>query len=381
MISSISQYIVSADYLSVMSRSLRDGWCCRTESGELDFRVGNSAIVFKIVLGGKHYAMKCYCREKKNLRSIYRERYLPKELMLLCGNGRAEWSDVVLTEWIEGENIECFIEREYRNIDKMTSLSEMFERFALDLLNKEWAHGDIKPENIIINDEGLHLVDFDAMYHPNFSAEDINEIGTRGYQHPLRHTLFDKDIDDYPIALISVALRALTLEPSLGEQICESDNLLINPEAAIENRDKNLDHIESLFARSGDARHYRLARLLRWKSPSLPNLRELLCDNHIRHDSSQVPELAEERGLWGYKVEDRFVIPPLYDMGFEFSEGVAAVKIGEEWHFIDEQGTMLIHCGQGDRLKPFHNGVTHITRKDGSQATIYRDGRIVEAEH
>lgn len=73
-----------------------------------------------------------------------------------------------------------------------------------------------------------------------------------------------------------------------------------------------------------------------------------------------------------------FVIPPIYDMGFEFSEDVAAVRVGNEWHFINREGEIEIHCGEGCRLKPFRNGVTHITRKDGSQATIYRDGHIVE---
>ncbi|MBR2326292.1 MAG: WG repeat-containing protein [Alistipes sp.] len=378
MISSISQYIVSADNLSVMSRSLRNGWCCRSEGGDLDFRVGNSAIVFKIELNDKLYAMKVYCRPKKNLRHIYNKQFMPQELMLLCGNGHTEWSDVVLTEWIEGENMQCFIEQEYGNSVKMGNLSEAFERFAISLLDKEWAHGDLKPENIIINDEGLHLIDFDAMFHPDFSAEDINEIGTRSFQHPLRHTLFDKDIDDYPIALIAVVLRALTLEPSLGDQLQESDYLLINPAAAIEDNDKMLDHIESLFARYGDARHYRLARLLRWKSPALPNLRRLLQENNLCHDTSQTPELAEEGGYWGYQVNGEFVIPPIYDMGFEFSEGVAAVRVGNEWHFINREGEIEIHCGEGCRLKPFRNGVTHITRKDGSQATIYRDGHIVE---
>jgi hypothetical protein len=217
------------------------------------------------------------------------------------------------------------------------------------------------------------------MFRPDFSAEDMNEVGTRGYQHPLRHRLFDKDIDDYPIALIAVVLRALALEPALGELLQQNDYLLINPAAAIEGNDRVLDHIESLFAQHGAARHYRLARLLRWKSPALPNLRRLLRDSHHCYDASKTPELAEERGCWGYQVDGAFVIPPLYDMGFEFSEDAAAVKIGEEWHFIDREGKVLIHCGEGSQLKPFHNGVTHIIRKDGSLATIYRDGRIVEA--
>jgi hypothetical protein len=38
----------------------------------------------------------------------------------------------------------------------------------------------------------------------------------------------------------------------------------------------------------------------------------------------------------------RFTIPPIYDEALPFSEGLAAVRVGEKWGFIDKNGRMAI---------------------------------------
>jgi thiamine kinase-like enzyme len=41
-------------------------------------------------------------------------------------------------------------------------LSAQFEQLASELLQAPWAHGDLKPENIVVSREGeLQLIDFD----------------------------------------------------------------------------------------------------------------------------------------------------------------------------------------------------------------------------
>jgi serine/threonine protein kinase len=180
-------------------------------------------------------------------------------------------ADVVLCDWYEGETLQRKIEECYNKPSKMAALSQMFEEFALSLLNEEWAHGDVKPENIILSRDGFHLIDFDAMYREGFTAEECVEIGTRQYQHPLRdRNNFGRDIDDYPIALIATVLAAMALDPSIGRGIAKSDNLLISPQLAVKGEDKMLARIEALFAECGDVRHYRIAKLLNSPILSLP---------------------------------------------------------------------------------------------------------------
>ena len=66
---------------------------------------------------------------------------------------------------------------------------------------------------------------------------------------------------------------------------------------------------------------------------------------------------------------------PIYDLAFEFSEGFALVKVGDEWHFIDKCGEPAIHCGRGVGIKPFKGGVSRISREDGD-FVIYCNGRV-----
>jgi hypothetical protein len=52
---------------------------------------------------------------------------------------------------------------------------------------------------------------------------------------------------------------------------------------------------------------------------------------------------AEDKNLWGYQASSgQFVIPPKYNQAKEFSEGLAAVKLGNAWGFINPEGVMVI---------------------------------------
>jgi hypothetical protein len=186
---------------------------------------------------------------------------------------------------------------------------------------------------------------------------------------------FNKSIDDYPIALISTAIAALSLDSSLARKVVESDYLLIRPDLAVAGKDEILERIERLFAERGDARHYRIARLLRSSHPSLPRLKEFIEAKPKSIEQTEPLLLEYYNGYWGFSHRGEFVIPPIYDLAFEFSEGLALVRIGDVWHFIDTQGRVVITCGRGSGIKPFNNGTTHIIRDDG-EFVIYKDGKI-----
>ncbi len=380
MISSIAQYILSVKHLDMMSRTLASRQIYpifeEGSSEKLRCSIGNSVIVFEVMCKGRKMAMRVYMHQHRNLRAIYGERYYPKELLVNLSDREYGFADVVLCDWYEGVSLQSKIEEICNKPVKMQALSLMFEEFALSLLDEKWAHGDLKPENIIFSNDGLHLIDFDAMYREGFTVDDCVEIGTRQFQHPLRdRSDFGRDIDHYPIALITTVLAALSLDSSIGRDIPNSDYLLIRPELAVADKDDMLRRIEKLFAEHGDVRHYRIAKLLRSQTPSLPQLKGLLEVQLCDMTMSEVPTLEYYNGYWGFAVGGHFVIPPLYDLAFEFSEGLALVRVGDVWHFIDVRGAVVITCGKGRGIKPFRNGVTRIVREDG-EFVIYRDGNI-----
>lgn len=383
MIYSVSQYILSVKHLDIMSRTLGARKIIPVYEDEkqdkLRCLVGNSVLVFQVMCGNKLMAMRVYMRPHRNLKAIYGENYYPKEL-LVCSNSESYGlADVVLCDWHEGVSLQSKIEVLADNSTQMAYLSKMFDEFAISLLNEKWAHGDLKPENIILTDLGLKLIDFDAMYCEGLSADSCEEIGTRQYQHPLRSTgLFNKSIDDYPIALISTVLAALSLDSKLSKRLRDSDYLLVRPHCAVEGTDEILDYIERLFAERGDALHYRIARLLHSSTPSLPMLK-LLLESQIRKvEGEEALTLEYYNGYWGFARKGIFVIPPIYDLAFEYSEGFALVRIGDVWHFIDELGNIAVTCGRGVDIKPLRNGATRMVRDDGREVVIYIDGRIEE---
>ncbi|MBQ5647723.1 MAG: WG repeat-containing protein [Alistipes sp.] len=136
-----------------------------------------------------------------------------------------------------------------------------------------------------------------------------------------------------------------------------------------------LHRIEQLFAERGDVRHYRIAKLLGSPRPELPQLKSLLEQPLEQAVQPESLTLEYYNGYWGFTLNGRFVIPPLYDLAFEFSEGLALVRVGDVWHFIDSNGVVVITCGCGQGIKPFRGGVTRIEREDGD-FIIYRNGDI-----
>lgn len=358
MITSAYRYLSSLAEPYGLTRTLDGVELCCDDCGNPIFSVGNSAVVFKIRYGGRIRKLRCYTRPKRNLRAIYRERLLPAELFVYTDDNRGEWCDVVIEEWTEGATLHSEIIRALDNPARLAELARMFDAFALSLLGEDWAHGDLKPENIIVGTDGvLHAIDFDAMYRPGFTADDCEETGTRAFRHPDRENVFGKEMDDYPIALISAALHALALDPTLYGRFERADAMMISPARAVAGDDPALEAVEQVLAANGDAAHYRIARLLRSPRPELFGLAELLryAQTPVR-TSGEPLRLDECDGRWGYRDSEGFVIAPLYDCGFEFSDSLAAVSIGGQWQFIDATGRVAINCAGCDAVKPFRNG-------------------------
>lgn len=371
----LRQYLFSLEDPFGLCRTLRDFSLERDASGRVRYTVGNAAVTFPIQMDGHRYALRCYFSPSPRLKQIYGEEYLERELFLYDAPPHGRWVDVVLTSWVEGEEMASAIKRAAEAYDRtmLSALAERFDRLAIKLLEAPWAHGDLKPENIIVDPAGeLHLIDRDAMFLPEMAGEKSAELGTAAYQHPLRSADdFDATIDDFSVALISSALHALALDPTLYERFGERDGLLINPQQIAE--DEAFQAILQRFEEEGLALRYRIARTLLRRRPSTLRCQEFfsLLGKPFAGVSDEIPELFfSSNGLWGFRTEEAVTIPPLYDAGWDFSEGLAAVRLGQSWHFIDPTGRVVLHCPPCREVKPFRNG----------RATIYTDNESYQID-
>ena len=156
-------------------------------------------------------------------------KYLEKELFV-DSNCEDDEFPVLLMDWIEGETMETFIAENYTDSYEMSMLCYRFCKMAAWLRSQSFAHGDIKPDNIIVRPDGtLTLVDYDGMFVPAMKGQKSPTIGTKDFSHPLR-TIddFDETIDDFSLASIALSLKAISLDSSLLQSYGASDRLLFS---------------------------------------------------------------------------------------------------------------------------------------------------------
>ena len=208
---------------------------------------GAFAVVFKMKdeQTGKCYALKCFTEEQEGRAEAYRQiaeelefvnspyitfvKYLEKELFV-DSNCEDDEFPVLLMDWIEGETMETYIADHYMDNYAMSMLCYRFCKMAAWLRSQPFAHGDIKPDNIMVRSDGtLTLVDYDGMFVPAMKGQRSPTIGTKDFSHPLR-TIddFDETIDDFALASIALSLKAISLNPSLLQTYGASDRLLFS---------------------------------------------------------------------------------------------------------------------------------------------------------
>ena len=208
---------------------------------------GAFAVVFKMKdeQTGKCYALKCFTEEQEGRAEAYRQiaeelefvdspyitsvKYLEKELFV-DSNCENDEFPVLLMDWIEGETMETYIAENYTDSYEMSMLCCRFCKMAAWLRSQSFAHGDIKPDNIIVRPDGtLTLVDYDGMFVPAMKGQKSPTIGTKDFSHPLR-TIddFDETIDDFSLASIALSLKAISLDSSLLQSYGASDRLLFS---------------------------------------------------------------------------------------------------------------------------------------------------------
>ena len=307
--------------------------------------MGNSAVIFEVLADdGRHLRLKCYTRPKENLQTIYGERLLKDELYVYTGD-TGVWVDVYVDDWIDGVTLSQAVRTAAAADDRaqLVWLAARFDDMARGMLSRDWAHGDLKPDNIIVTADGsLQMIDFDAVYLPSLRHCRSCEVGTAAWQHPSRrYADYDRHLDDYPIAMISTLLHALAVEPAILDRYADADGMPLDSAGIASGDCEALDYIERLFARSGMAVQYRVAQLLRSRAYILPQLAEYLSydaagdGNHgSRVTSAGKAELVKHNGLYGAECDGRIVIPPLYDDIIRLGDCEAEVVIGGVGHIV-----------------------------------------------
>ena len=87
--------------------------------------------------------------------------------------GQGSYRSVVLMEWADGEPLGRCLARLCGSDDRegLGALARRFDRLGLWLLEADFAHGDLKQDNLIVMPDGsLRLIDYDGVYLPSLAG-------------------------------------------------------------------------------------------------------------------------------------------------------------------------------------------------------------------
>ena len=244
---SISDYIEALRDAEDSLSELKDLRLVYDDQGHPIMSSGNFAVVFKMQAPtGEYHALKCFLRDQEERSERYQMiaeelqyvqstylvkfRYLESELFVDVPNTEGEEYPVLLMDWVDGIPLDQYLKTIINKIYEKDLLAYRFSLLARWLVTQPFAHGDLKPDNICVRDDGsLVLFDYDGMYVPALYGRKSLEQGSPHYRHPLRSTLpFDEHIDDYSLSLILLSLRAIALDETLYVRYSSSEYLLLS---------------------------------------------------------------------------------------------------------------------------------------------------------
>ena len=200
---------------------------------------GNFACVYGLTYGTAKWAVRCFLKNTQDqekryqhinsyLEKIHSPYFVPFKYIRNGIKVKGVWYPILKMEWINGESLSTYVEKNLNNPAAIQSLSQKFIGLAKNLEENSIAHGDLQHGNIIIVGGEIKLVDYDGMFVPGLNGMSSIEVGHPNYQHPIRSEKdFGPYLDRFSEWIIYLSLRTILLNPALWMNLKGGDENLI----------------------------------------------------------------------------------------------------------------------------------------------------------
>lgn len=291
---------------------------CTDGGGNPIMSSGNYAVVFKMQdsVSNEYKAIKCFTREQSERSDSYKKiaqeleftnskflvsfKYFDKELYVDSDSCTEEEFPVIVMDWVDGITLDAYLRNNRNNKDALYRLAYHFGLLASWLLTQPFAHGDIKPDNILVKKDGrIVLVDYDGMFVPSMKGENAREAGTPGYVHPKRTPdMFDEHIDDFALTIIALSISIYLVD----HKIFNPEETLLFSESDYVDLSKcsKIIQIEHLLSNTSILEYYSLF-LLAYSNGFLPSS---LNNNFRLPIPRQQVDIVLESSYINFKIDD-----------------------------------------------------------------------------
>lgn len=335
-------------------------------NGDVMFYPSNFAITVKVLIDDKYYALKCYTSQndlrhehfselekffKLNNRHYFVDfQFLANEITLYDSD-EVLYYDALLTQWIDGKTLHNEISEavHHGQVKNISLLKSKFIELVKDFAVIGFAHGDLKPQNIIFEDktQSLKVIDYDASWIKSISHLNNREVGTYWYQHPQRDSKhWNNNADNYSIVLITISLIATEKYLYLFERHNNKENIIFSPDEIINERSIPYKELQALWKKESTLITFLLS--LKSITPYANNIMTFI--NEVKNyesksqiiDSSQIIDnegeyrrYYDEFGLYGYVDSDsNIALYAQWNNATTFEHGHAVVRSNGISYFV-----------------------------------------------
>jgi hypothetical protein len=189
---------------------------------------GSHAAIFKVGINNEHFALRVFfnpSREEERRSTLISQRlsqldnkYLVKSVFYQIAFS--------LMSWVGGARLDSFISEMIATVPKdqliivLRKIQNQIRGISEFLESNSIGHGDIQCGNIMVVGDcynlQLKLIDYDAMFVPEFAGHNSSEPGVLDFQHPNRvKSDFSSTMDRFSFWVMVTALEALIWDINL----------------------------------------------------------------------------------------------------------------------------------------------------------------------